>query len=53
LFDPDGSFFNYNHGKARNEQPAFSTSSSASADGASFLTNATDGRGSTSAGRAT
>ena len=47
MFDPDGSFFNYNAETARCEQPAFDISSSASAVGASPELTATDGRGST------
>jgi hypothetical protein len=48
LFDPDGPFSNYNIAeKARGELPAFSTSPTASAVGASSIPHASEGRGST------
>ena len=48
LFDPDGPFSNYNIAeKARGEVPAFSTSPTASAVGASSIPHASEGRGST------
>jgi hypothetical protein len=52
MFDPDGSFSNYNIAEnARGELPAFSTSTTASAVGASSIPHASEGHGSTSTRR--